>query len=388
MNDFTQGLIPGMDAATAQALDEQIHLLQKITDYEVHEYPVEVLVEKFTKGLDDDTAELFIPDYQREFIWNIKQQSRFIESILMNLPIPYLFVADVADGDRKGSIEIVDGSQRVRTLVRYVRGCLRLQGLERITLANGTTFEQLSPPRQKRFLRKTLRMIELTEHADEEARREIFDRLNTGGTNLTKMEQRRGSRDGTFMLFVQTCAELPLFQKLCPISEARSKRREYTELVLRYFAYCARYAEFKKSVHLFLSTYLDDQNRESTEQSRALLQAEFEGMLAFAFNYLPNGFQKSPANISVPRIRFEALAVGITLSLREQPDLIPTDVVTWLGSREFITHTRSDASNSRPKVVNRIHFVRDHLLGRSVEIDAESEPGEGDADDADIPGEQ
>jgi Protein of unknown function DUF262 len=386
MSSSTQSQPVGMDAASAQALEEQILQLQKITDYEVHEYPVEVLVEKFTKGLEDDTAELFIPDYQREFIWELKQQSRFIESILMNLPIPYLFVADVAEGDRKGSIEIVDGTQRMRTLVHYVRGGLRLQGLEKIPLANGTTFEQLSPPRQKRFLRKTLRMIELTEHADEEARREIFDRLNTGGTSLTKMEQRRGSRDGAFTLFVQQLAELPLFRQLCPVSPARSKRREYNELVLRYLAFSARYKDFKKSVHTFLSSYLDDQNRDSTEQSRALLKSEFEHMLEFVAANLLNGFQKNAANTSVPRIRFEALSVGVTLALREQARLAPRDIVAWLGSEEFVTHTRSDASNSRPKVVNRIHFVRDHLLGRPVELDGGPEPHDDEANE--LPGEQ
>ena len=146
----------------ASALDDQIVELQKVTDYEIREYPIEVIVEKFTKGLDNDTSELFVPDYQREMIWTAKQQSRFIESIFMNLPIPDVFVADVAEGRNEARLEIVDGSQRIRTLVNFVTNRLTLVELERVHRANGFRFCDLTPPRPLRFKRKTIRMIELT----------------------------------------------------------------------------------------------------------------------------------------------------------------------------------------------------------------------------------
>lgn len=68
---------------------------------------------------------------------------------------------------------------------------------------------------------------------------------------------------------------------------------------------------------------------------------------------------------SVPRIRFEALAVGAALALRKNPELSTNQDLSWLTSEEFIQHTRSDASNSKPKVKARIEYVRDKLLGRS-----------------------
>ena len=64
--------------------------------------------------------------------------------------------------------------------------------------------------------------------------------------------------------------------------------------------------------------------------------------------------------------------MGVTLALREQPDLEPQDVQPWLESKAFHTHTRSDASNSRPKLFNRIHFVRDNLLGKPPMIDPDT----------------
>lgn len=350
-------------------LDNQIQEKQKITDYEIREFPVSVIVEKFLTGLDEDEAELYIPDYQREFIWDEKQQARFIESLLLNLPVPYLFVADTGHGKYEGRLEIVDGSQRIRTLVEFLENRLLLQSLKKLPLANGFYFKDLSKPRQLRFKRKTLRMIELTEQADEEARREIFDRLNSGGTKLNTMEQRRGSNDGDFLKFIERCADQAAFKALCPVSKAREERAEYVELVLRYFAYIDRYQTFDKSVDDFLTDYLKSGNEKFNtvpfEADR--LEEEFLSMLAFVERYFKHGFQKNKTNTSVPRIRFEAIAVGTTLALRENPDLIPSDPTSWINSPEFIKHTRSDSSNSRPKVRNRIHFVRDSLLGREIE---------------------
>ena len=79
---------------------------------------------------------------------------------------------------------------------------------------------------------------------------------------------------------------------------------------------------------------------------------------------MPYGFRKAPNAKTTPRVRFEALACGITLALREQPGLVraPEEVCTWLESKEFRTLTVSDASNSLPRLKARIEFVRDNLL--------------------------
>ena len=352
-----------------RTLDEQIQQLQKIVDYEIREYPVEILVDKFVTGLETDEAELFIPDYQREFIWSKQQQSRFIESILLNLPIPYLFVADVHEGAREGRLEIVDGSQRIRTLVAFMQDSLRLSGLVKLDKANGFVFSEMSVPRQMRFKRKTLRTIELTESTDEEARREIFDRLNSGGTQIKPMEQRRGSMDGPFMTVLEECAALELFAQLCPVSTVKKKLQEPQELVLRYFAYCDQYEQFSKNVDGFLDDFLKQANQvlKQAPEKAADYRGQFETMLAFVAQHFPHGFKKDINNQSVPRIRFESIAIGATLALRANPELVPDNVMTWLESADFKRHTRSDASNSRPKLVNRIHFVRDSLLGRPIE---------------------
>lgn len=99
-----------------QNAEEQIRAEQKDVDFETKEFTVELLVNKYHSGLEDDTNELFVPDYQRDFVWSEKRQSRLIESLILGFPIPYIFTADVLseDPDLDGRIEIVDGSQRVR----------------------------------------------------------------------------------------------------------------------------------------------------------------------------------------------------------------------------------------------------------------------------------
>ncbi|QIB51795.1 DUF262 domain-containing protein [Pseudomonas sp. OIL-1] len=344
--------------------EKQIIEKQKETDFDIREYPVEVIVSKFLNKLEEtDKSELFVPDYQRELVWSEEQQSRFIESIFLNLPIPYLYVADVTEGEDEGRIEIVDGSQRIRTLVRFISNEFRLDKLKMLPMLNGFTFKDFSISRQLRFKRKTMRMIELIE-VDEEARRQLFDRLNTGGTRLKDMEQRFGSQGGPFTDFVREVAENGVFRALCPISAVRVKHRDYEEMVLRFFAYLDRYKTFNKRVDDFLDDYLKDMNQRAFDS--AGLAVSFNAVVAFVNNYFPNGFKKSAQNTSVPRIRFESIAVGVALALEEMPSLVPASM-EWVECEEYKALIRSDASNSRPKVINRIHFVRDSLLGRDVE---------------------
>ncbi|MCX8517406.1 MAG: DUF262 domain-containing protein [Rhodoferax sp.] len=356
----------------ASKVEIQLQELQKITDYEIHEWPIEVLVHKFTNDKENDRSEIFIPDYQRDMVWTAKQQSRFIESILIRLPVPFIFTADVAEGDRAGCLEIIDGSQRIRTLDNFLSNCLLLEGLNRLTAANGMRFTDFSKPRQIRFKRSTIRVIELTEKADEDARREMFDRLNSGGSKLTSMEVRRGGKGGQFMKFITDCANSERFHQLVPLNARNAKRKEYEEMALRYFAYANNYQNFQKSVEKFMDSYLDERNDDLTHPLQEKLRSEFENMLIFVEKYFPNGFKRI-GYTTVPRIRFEAIAVGTTLALRIKPDLVPSDVTAWLESKEFVRHTRSDASNSRPKLANRIHFVRDNLLGKSVERHPQTE---------------
>lgn len=337
------------ELAEAQILEQQVY-----ADYDTKEYPIEIIVQKYTLGKDDDENELFIPTYQRDFVWDENRQSKFIESILIGLPIPYIFTAD--RGER---FEIVDGSQRIRSLAAFVQDKLTLRNLEKLEKLNGFKFGDLPLSRQRRFNRKTLRMIELSEKADADITNDLFERINTGSDVLKKMEVRKGVFAGVFYDFVSQCGQSPKFVKLCPISEKVRKREEAQEMVLRFFAYSDRYLKFKHRVDEFLNEYIKE-NKDDFDEKRLL--AEFNSVLDFVEKYFPNGFTKGLNFKTTPRVRFEALSVGVNLALKKDPNLVPAKL-DWLDSEDFKFHTRSDASNSRPKIKNRIEFVRDKLLG-------------------------
>jgi len=347
--------------ALKEAAEEQIVEHHKTIDYDTREYPVEVLVQKYLTRLEEDDNELFVPDYQREHTWPEEHQAKFIESVLIGLPIPYLFVADVSG--KEGRLEIVDGSQRIRTLASFLQNNLRLSGLKKLSNLEGFKFEDLPISRQRRFKRHTLRMIELTENANEDVRRDIFERINTGSQRLTDMEVRWGVNDSDFLRFIRTCSEEELFKELAPLNEAAVKRRERQEFVLRFFAYLANYQKFDRKVVDFLNEYLDDIQKRFDVTMQNAMKQEWERMLKFVKLTFPNGFSKAKGHIRTPRIRYEAIAVGSALALRKKPNLKPLSVA-WLESSEFRKFTTSDASNSRPKVVKRIEYVRDHLLGK------------------------
>lgn len=332
--------------------DEELRKQQRSVEYDSKEFTVEILVHKF---VNDD---IFIPDYQRNLVWSEDKQSKFVESVLLGLPIPYLFGADNPD---TGQIEIVDGAQRLYTLRRFLEGQLCISGLEKLTFLSGFHFSDLTVPQQRRFKNRTLRMVVLSPHADKNTRFDIFERINTGSLLLVPSELRRGAFPGPFYDLVRRCAEEPAFVSLCPVGLRRRQQGEHEELVLRYFAYADRYRGFRHDVTRFLNEYLVKTNRRF---KKSLQENDFHRMVNFVSNRFPCGFAKSRSAKATPRVRFEAISVGVHLALKKRRSLVCSNM-EWLESREFGELTTTHASNSAPRLQARIEYVRDCLLGRT-----------------------
>lgn len=339
------------------AAESQIEEFYRRYDYDIREFPIEVIYNKYTVFIEEDVTEWFVPSYQRKHVWPDKLQSQFIESLLLNLPIPYLYVSDTGE---ESLIEIVDGSQRIRTIVRFIQNDLKLSDMQTLTTLEGFTFADFSKPSQRRFMRKTLRTIELLS-MDEDSRRDLFNRLNTGGVKLSDSEKRYGIRDGRFFELVKELANEPLFHHLCPLSKSKAVRREYDEFVLRFFAYANDREEFVHNVEKFLDEYLDKMNASDFDYEN--YKEQFMKVLRFVDENFKYGFRKNERNTSVPRIRFESLAVGVLDALNENPGLNISSA-EWVYDPEdhFVELTTSDASNSRPKLLARIDYVKNRLL--------------------------
>ncbi|MGN2252530.1 DUF262 domain-containing protein [Frateuria sp. GZRe12] len=332
--------------------DAQIREKQSEVKYDLRDFTVEHIVTKFVAD------EFYVPEYQRAQVWTNDKRSRFVESIFLGLPIPMMFLADMEDG----RFEVVDGVQRMGALEAFTSGDLELSKLERLQALNGFRFADVPLAQRRKFLARALRLVVLEESTTFETRQDIFNRVNTGGESARPSEVRRGAYQGAFMTFLEGCAEDPRFRRLCPITPSLVSRREPLELVLRFFALSERYKAFRHDVAGFLDEFLKD-HREEFEEQR--FRSEFDRMLDFVQKFFPYGFAKSAIAKTTPRVRFEAIAVGVNLALRARPELIPTSM-DWLESDEFKEKTTTHASNSGPRMRGRIEFVRDSLLAAAA----------------------
>lgn len=336
-------------------IQKQINDESGYYDYMSKDYPFEVIESKFGEP-DDENTTLYVPEYQREFVWDPKKQSRFIESVLLGVPLTPFLVSE----DKNGRLEIIDGSQRIRTLIAFHEDKLRLRGLDKLNGINGAKFKDLPKKAQNYFKNRDFKII-ITDESKQHIKQDIFNRINTSSESLTDSEIRKGAYAGNFYTMVLKLKDDALFKKICPVSDTKEKRGEYEELILRFFAYIDRYQDFKHDVANFLNNYLDDMNEQSFDEESYI--KSFNNMVAFIDTNFSNGFRKEPGNNSTPRVRFEAISVGVHLALKENPSLINPNM-DWLESEGFKIQTTTDASNNPNRLQNRIEFARDGLLGK------------------------
>lgn len=209
-------------------------------------------------------------------------------------------------------------------------------------------------------------MIQLTEEADEEVRRDLFERINTGSVELNEMEKRRGSKPGKFLDLIEELSKLEQFHKLCSFTKTEINKRDPQEFVLRFFAFLNNHQQYSgKKVHEFLDNYLEQQNQSKSLDIEAM-KNEFISMLDFVQKYFPDAlhiYLKTKNEYKpITRIKFESITVGVALALRINQELIPKST-SFLDSQEFKDCTKSDGSSSQTKVIRRIEYVRDQLLG-------------------------
>jgi len=282
----------------------------------------------------------------------------------MGLPIPFLFFWESPE---TGKLEIVDGSQRLRTIEQFILGDLALGDLEELSLLAGFRFKDLPESRQRKIKKRSIRGIVLNEHADEQSRFDLFDRINTGPKIANKAEIRRGALGGLFLDLIVSLAKDPLFVQLTPVSKKQEKVREREELVTRFFAYGDGLEKYRDRVSPFLFAYTKKMNihfKQNPEDVESYRQ-RFINTMEFVSRNFPLGFRRTHNGTVTPRARFESIAIGSYWALQQRPEIAnqPIQVEEWLNSQKFTAVTGADGANAISRLRSRIHFVRDHLLG-------------------------
>jgi hypothetical protein len=178
------------------------------------------------------------PKYQRRFRWDDERQSKLIESFLMNVPVPPIFLNE----DSYGQYSVIDGKQRLTAISEFFKGKLRLKGLRVFSDINGMTFDEL--PRKLQTVmrtRPTIRAIIILRQSDEDVKFEVFQRLNTGGVSLNAQEIRNSTYPGPLNDLILELSENKLFHQLLNIKVRKTsaiyQEMRDAELVLRYFTF-------------------------------------------------------------------------------------------------------------------------------------------------------
>ncbi len=342
--------------------ERQIKALQIPYDYDTKEYPIEVLLYKFSSS-EPESSIIVIPAYQREFIWPDSDRSRFIESLFLGVPIQPLFAAIL---DEDGNLELIDGSQRIRTIEAFTKDEFRLAGLKKLDALNGLYYSDFTTARKNKFGLINLRLHVISEKADLSIRQDIFDRINTSGQKAKPSEIRKGALSGSFYEFVGEQAKNQLFTELCPITKKQKDRGEAEELILRFFTYSDYGTTNKDKGSRLLDRYLIDKNKNGFD--RQVKRSDFERMLKFVQKHFQLGFRKTQFANSTPRVRFEAISLGVHFALQEQPDLVPK-YMDWLRSKEFELVTTSHSSGNPGQLTKRVNFVKDCLLNKTKKDD-------------------
>ena len=339
------------------AIEEQIQECSKQITYFITEYTVGYLASEMAND------NYYIPEYQRPFVWEQWRRSRFIESLIMGLPIPFLFYYE---NTTDGRLEIVDGSQRLRTIQEFISGKLRLGRLQRLTALNGLTFFDLDESRQRKICNRSIRGIVLGEGTDEEARLDLFNRINTGSKHATPAEIRKGSLKGPFLDMIQELLQDDVFISMIPLSvEKKRQGGEHEELLTRFFAYGDGLNDYRRHVDEFLYQYVKRMNDVMRKKPKTVTEyrKRLSRTLEFIKAKFPYGFFKTPKGRRVTKTRFEAIAVGTWKAIKDKGETNLTTDFSWIDSDDFRKILRSDAANNIKNLTGRINYVYNHLIG-------------------------
>ena len=313
--------------------------------YEIASFPtdftVKVMYQKWQSG------QLIIPQYQRRYVWNLPQASRLIESFLLGLPIPQVFLFRE---HAKPELYVVDGHQRLASIAHFYDGAFsksrvfRLQGVN--SAWEGKTYAELTEDDQLTLDDSTLRSIVIRQiqPSDNTSVYEIFERLNTGGTQLNSMEIRRAIFRGSANQFLDRLNDNPDWRALIGQPDPDQRFRD-VELLLRVLALADRWRDYAKPMKTFLTKYM-----ETLDKSAQNVIEQMEERFAKVCRAVLKALGEKPFHIR-QRLNLAALDVVMASCLELIESLNNGKIIAYqelLEDKDFletVTYNTSDASS-------------------------------------------
>ncbi len=312
------------------------------------------------------------PDFQRGFVWTNKQKSELIESILMGIPLPLIYVKE----NEKGVYVIVDGKQRLNTLFGFINNEFALERLSILKDRNGLRFSELTPLEQNKIEDCSLTLHVIKAPTSDRVTFDLFDRVNRGGTRLNNQEMRNALYQGNATELINSLALNKAFIEATEHS-IPSKHMKDRYLVLRFIAFSlwqqqitvdldtAEPLDYKSNLEDFLGKTMRYLNRlPKNDRLFGILESQFDKAMKLAQCTIPSGGfrlpslrnKKRPINMAF----FESFSYLLSQIDIETPDYMIRDVYNrLLADKDYLDSlTRSVDSgkqiDTRYKIVNRL----------------------------------
>jgi uncharacterized protein DUF262 len=287
--------------------EEVIPFTYSITSYGA-DYTIDSLVKRMRQG------DIYVPSFQRSFVWNIKQASRFVESLLLGLPVPGIFLSKEEDTQK---LLVIDGQQRLRTLQYFFEGFFKKKtqpfSLRRVQPKfEGLTYKTLGAEDRRRLHDQILHATVVKQDVpsgDDSSIYYIFERLNTGGSQLQPQEIRASIYHGPLN---DLLGELNKSKDWRTIYGPVSGRMRDQELLLRFLALYFGRNTYARPMRSFLNAYMG-KNRRLKLQSRAEIVAAFSPTIATIREAL--GKEAFKPKRALNAAAFDAVMIGVARRL-------------------------------------------------------------------------
>lgn len=294
-----------------EEIAEVIPYKYEITSYGA-DYDVEGLVKRLNEG------SIIVPTFQRAYVWNLSQASRFVESLLLGLPVPGVFMSKEYETQR---LLIIDGQQRLKSLQYFYKGIFGPSG-RTFALRNvqpefeGATYESLAIENKRRLNDSIIHATIVKQDKPSEDYSSIyyiFERLNTSGMLLQPQEIRSSILHGKFRDLLTELNNNPCWRA---IYGAKSRRIRDEELILRFFALYCQSDQYKEPMKNFLNHFMG-QNRNLTRISADVLTHLFERTIVAAHDLLGKDVFRYRRYLTASI--FDAVMVGLARRLDKGP---------------------------------------------------------------------
>jgi len=276
--------------------------------YQINSYGADFTVDGLVGRFERE--DIFRPDFQRNFVWTVRQASRFIESILLGLPIPSVFFYREEDTNRH---LIVDGLQRLSSLHGYAlnrfpntQTRFRLRGVQ--ARFEGRTIDDLDPADRRRFFDAVIHSIIIQQMAPDDERTSvfhIFERLNSNGTPLRPQEMRAAIFHGPFQ---ELLVDLNFNESWRSIFGHLNRRSKDQELILRYLALQDNWLDYRKPMARFLNQFMA-RHRQAAPRDLGRFADSWNSTIGRIHDALGNRAFKPARALNVAL--FDAITVGV-----------------------------------------------------------------------------